>query len=209
MDLRQNINKVHIDLMNTFKDVIITEKSIKHTNYFEISIKKDNRELKVMVEKKEIENNNFKWVYPSNPTLESSFLVERISSLDSIVSHVKDIFENNRFDSDYEVVNESNEFNYEFNESNISELIGLKLSRIDDDKITILYFDTFEVSVFCNDDQYLDIYGDYEDVEIINDIVKHITFDKFELYIVFESGRKLSIADIIGDGIQVYKNYKN
>lgn len=101
MDLRQNINKVHIDLTNSFSEVSISEKFNRTQNYFEILIKEGNKEVKMLLDKKQIENKDFEWSYFSNPLNESSTLVQRNSSIDSIVTHIKDIFEKNRFDDEY------------------------------------------------------------------------------------------------------------
>lgn len=101
MDLRQNINKVHIDLTNSFSEVTISEKFNKTQNYFEILIKEGAKELKMVLDKKQIENREFEWAYFSNPLNESSNLVQRSSSVDSIVEHIKDIFQKNRFDEEY------------------------------------------------------------------------------------------------------------
>jgi hypothetical protein len=48
----------------------------------------------------EIENANFSWNYYANPLDENS-LVERVSSIYTFSSDVQDIFEKNRFSSDY------------------------------------------------------------------------------------------------------------
>lgn len=101
MDLRQNINKVHIDLTNNFSQVTISEKFNRSQNYFEILIKEGSKEIKMVLDKKQIENREFQWSYFSNPFNESSSLIERISNVDTLVSHIRDIFEKNRFDSDY------------------------------------------------------------------------------------------------------------
>lgn len=102
MKLRENINKIHFELSNQFDSVEINEKSdIKIGSYFEILVKESNKELKLIATKKDLENNNFDWKYLSNPLNENSFLVERTSSVDKFVGDVRDIFEKNRFDSDY------------------------------------------------------------------------------------------------------------
>ena len=102
MDLRHNINKVHGDLTNTFGEVTISEKSsLELSNYFELSILENNKEVKVLVKKTEIENVNFSWKYYANPLNESSDLVERTSSIHTFGTDIKDIFEKNKFNSDY------------------------------------------------------------------------------------------------------------
>lgn len=102
MDLKQNINKVHGDLLNNFNDVKIVEKSsIEMNNYFELSILENNKELKVIIRKSDIENNTFNWKYYSNPLNTDSHLIERVSSINGFYNDVKDILEKNRFDEDY------------------------------------------------------------------------------------------------------------
>jgi hypothetical protein len=100
-DLKFNINTLHGLLLNNFENVIVNEKSdIQNGNYFEISIKED-KEVKIILTKKDIENATFNWKYFSNPDLENSFLVERISTIQNIVNDIKDILLKKRFDIDY------------------------------------------------------------------------------------------------------------
>jgi hypothetical protein len=101
MDIKYNINKLHGLLISNFKDVSIVEKSTKDFgNYFEISVKED-KEVKIIITKKDIENTNFNWKYYSNPNDELSFLIERNSSIDKISSDIKDILIKNRFNEEY------------------------------------------------------------------------------------------------------------
>lgn len=110
MSLRDNINKIHIDLLNAFSEVSINEKSsLELGNYFEIVINESNKTVKALITKKDIENKSFNWKYYSNPTDNNSYLVERDSTVDNFSLIVKDIFEKNRFDSDYIKIVESNE----------------------------------------------------------------------------------------------------
>lgn len=102
MSLRQNINKVHFDLTNKFEEVTITEKSdLKIGNYFELSILEGNKEVKVILRKTEAEKNVFEWSYFSNPLNENSNLVERTSKLEMFSNDILEVFDKNRFDSDY------------------------------------------------------------------------------------------------------------
>lgn len=100
--IKININKVHGELINNFEDVKISEKSNKDFgNYFEVSTIKESKEVKMIITKRNIENSRFTWSYYSDPSDESSLLIERISTTDTIVSDVKDILEKNRFSEDY------------------------------------------------------------------------------------------------------------
>lgn len=102
MSLKENINKIHYDLTNRFGEVGIIEKSsLKMGNYFELSVLENNKEVKLLIKKTDIENHNFNWLYFSNPLNENSYLVERNSNVDSITLHIQDIFEKKRFDSEY------------------------------------------------------------------------------------------------------------
>lgn len=102
MSLKENINKIHYDLTTRFGEVSITEKSsLKFGNYFELSVLENNKEVKLILKKNDVENYNFNWSYYSNPLKEDSYLVERCSNVDSITLHIQDIFEKNRFDSEY------------------------------------------------------------------------------------------------------------
>lgn len=100
-EMKYNINKLHGLLLNEFSNVKINEKtSMEFGNYFEISIN-EGKEVKMIVTKKDIENKTFDWRYFSNPLNESSFLIERKSSIENISNDIKDIFNKNRFDEDY------------------------------------------------------------------------------------------------------------
>ena len=102
MNLKTNINKIHSDLLTRYNDVTITEKSNKKFgNYFEISVNETSKTLKMIVTKQSIESDNFDWTYYSNPEDDNSVLVERNSNLSNFLNTVEDIFEKNRFDSDY------------------------------------------------------------------------------------------------------------
>jgi len=101
MDLKTNVNKLHLDLMNNFQDVSINEKSDKlNGNYIELSVNENGRNLVAIIPKTNLENNKFNWKYYSNP-ISKDFLVERGSTTESFLHDVKDIFDKKRFDSDY------------------------------------------------------------------------------------------------------------
>jgi hypothetical protein len=102
MNLKNNLNKIHGDLLNKFNNVEIYEKSdLNIGNYIEFSINENNREIRAIITKRELENNSFNWVYFSNPLEKNSPLVERKSSIDGFLSDIIDIFEKVRFDSGY------------------------------------------------------------------------------------------------------------
>lgn len=100
--MKININKVHGGLVNNFEEVRIIEKSSKDLgNYFEISAINESKEVKMIIAKKSIESDSFSWSYYSDPSDDSSYLIERSSTTDTIVSDVRDIIEKNRFSEGY------------------------------------------------------------------------------------------------------------
>jgi hypothetical protein len=102
MSLKQNINKIHGESLNLFEKVNLTEKSKKDIgNYFEMVISEGNKDIKLIIKKSDIINDNFSWVYYSNPNDDNSILVERNSNIDNFCMHLIDIFEKNRFDNEY------------------------------------------------------------------------------------------------------------
>ena len=104
MNLKYNINKIHGDLLSQFlnAEIKIEEKSnLKFGNYIEVSIINEGKEVKMIVIKKDLENDNFNWSYLENPLNEGSFLIVRFSNIDNLTSDVKDIFEKNRFSEEY------------------------------------------------------------------------------------------------------------
>jgi hypothetical protein len=104
MDLRENINKIHSDLIlleGIGETVTIKESTSKEFgNHFVITAEHKGMTAKMIVEKTEIEKGVFNWGYYSNPN-ETTGIVERRSSLNEFVNDVIDIFEKKRFDSDY------------------------------------------------------------------------------------------------------------
>jgi hypothetical protein len=102
MELKVNINKIHGEFISNFEKVEIKEESNKEFgNHFMISIINEGKEVKIVLTKREIEKQTFNWSYFSNPSLESSYLVERTSSINTITNDIKDIISKNRFDEDY------------------------------------------------------------------------------------------------------------
>jgi hypothetical protein len=102
MGLKENINRIHSDLLSNYEDVSIVEKNDKNIgNFVELSIKESNKELILKISKVNLESNVFNWSYSPNPLDINSHLVERTSSVDKFITDVKDIFEKNRFNLDY------------------------------------------------------------------------------------------------------------
>lgn len=199
MDLKQNINKVHGDLLNNFNDVKIVEKSsLEMNNYFELSVLENNKELKLIIRKNDIENNIFNWKYYSNPLNIDSYLIERVSSIGNFYNDVKDILEKNRFDEDY--LNKVNE------DMDIKEddLIGLKVNNVYTKGIEfVLVFDDREIGICCSGGETVDVYGN---TDIENDIISNVVIKEYEIEIDFENGKRLEIGDPTGgEGLEIYK----
>lgn len=102
MDIKYNINKIHGDLIMKFDSVEILEKSNHDfSNYFELIATKDKKDVKIIISKKDIENDTFKWSYYANPLIENSDLVNRVSNVNTMFDDVSDIVDNNRFNREY------------------------------------------------------------------------------------------------------------
>lgn len=101
MSLKDNINKIHSDLENFEKVSIVEKSSLEYGNYIELSITESKKEVVAIIKKVDLENNTFNWLYKSDPTCNESFLVPRTSKTSEFSSDVKDIFDKNRFDSEY------------------------------------------------------------------------------------------------------------
>ena len=102
MGMISNINSIHVNLKESFENVTISEKSDKKFgNYFELEVFSEGKKVKLLTTKMSLERNVFDWKYYSNPLDESSVLVERTSDVDTIVEHIKDIFDKKRFDENY------------------------------------------------------------------------------------------------------------
>lgn len=100
-NLKERINRIHSNLQNEFKNVIVKELSNKQLgNYLEIDIN-ESYQVKMFVPLQNVQGNRFSWYYSTDPTGKNPSLVERSSVIDSISTDVKDILNNKRFDSDY------------------------------------------------------------------------------------------------------------
>lgn len=102
MNLKDNINKIHYSLTESFEKVTIKEKeNISSGKYFQIEAFNENKQIKLQVTFKDLEQTTFKWKYSENPLNESSDWVERFSSIENFSSDISDIFSKNRFSDDY------------------------------------------------------------------------------------------------------------
>ncbi len=100
MSFKENINKLHFDLTSKY-EVSIEECQSKMGNFVKFHIKESKKELIVNINKSSLEKNLFDWTYNSDPLNENSDLIERTSTLDKFIVDITDVFEKNRFSSDY------------------------------------------------------------------------------------------------------------
>ena len=106
-----NINKIDADLKNLFENVYIYERSRGNQFYFEIKAnseffnesKNDLKriEIKVLISKIDILNENIKWYYSANPLDEKSDWVERLSNINFISQDMYDVIVKGRMDENY------------------------------------------------------------------------------------------------------------
>lgn len=102
-NLKFNINHIHSLLSQRFDNVVITEMdSPKFGKYFQLEVN-ENFKVKMILPIRDILNSNaVRWYYESNPEdATRSSLVERISNINNIDIHVKDILDNQRFEDSY------------------------------------------------------------------------------------------------------------
>ena len=102
MDVKFNINKIHGDLLNLYSEVSIVEKAnAKWGQFFQVEIKNSGKTCLCVITKESNNTPTFNWGYFENPLNEDSHLVARQSDIFSFANHISDIFEKNRFSSDY------------------------------------------------------------------------------------------------------------
>lgn len=196
MNLRENINKIHFNLNNQFDDVKIEEKSnIELGSCVEMTINESEKQVRLVVTKKSLENYRFDWKYLSNPLNESSTQVERTSNVDDFTADIKDIFDRNRFDSDYIKVLEGHVFSKEY-------FIGKKITNIIEDRDITIETGKTSFGIGCMGGNTTLLDGD----EMIGEIISDIIIDEYLITITSESGKKVYIEDDTGgEGLEIYK----
>jgi hypothetical protein len=152
-----NINRIDGDLKNLFENVYIYERTKGNQFYFEIKANaefynesKDDLkriEIKALISKVDILNENIKWYYSANPLDESSNWVERTSNINYIAQDMYDVIVKGRMDENYfnslesivELINESNVTDVEkeiFNKiKDIASNHGVSIESIEKDDI--------------------------------------------------------------------------
>ena len=108
-NIKQNINKIDNDLKELFENVYITEKANKNTYFVEIKANKmflfegckKRIEVKVNINKNDLNYNVIKWQYSVNPISENVDYIERVSTLNNIANDIFDIASNKRMVNEY------------------------------------------------------------------------------------------------------------
>jgi len=101
MGLKENINQLHSELSQKYEVSIEEGSNRQFGNFVKLSINEGQKNLVAFITKSNLEMDNFNWAYKSNPINESSDLIERVSSVSNFTNHIEDIFNKNRFDSEY------------------------------------------------------------------------------------------------------------
>lgn len=96
---KSNLNSIHYQLTENFESVSVTDRKDKFGT-LEIIVK-DVLEAKILLTKKDLENNEFNFKYFSNPNDEKSYLIERSGSVHNFSEVIKDIIDNKRFSEEY------------------------------------------------------------------------------------------------------------
>ena len=100
---KSNLNAIHFQLTESFESVSVNDRKDKWGT-LEITVK-DVLEAKILVTKKDLESNQFNFKYFSNPKDDTSYLIERSSTVENFSDIIKDIFDNKRFSEEYLKIN--------------------------------------------------------------------------------------------------------
>lgn len=101
---KTNLNQIHYTLSEKYENITVNEKADnKFGDHIEMVIEnEDGLQCKAILTKKDLDNQNFKWFYFSNPEeMSQDVMIERVSSVFEFTKDINDIFENKRFSSDY------------------------------------------------------------------------------------------------------------
>lgn len=109
LDIKQNINKIDFDLKKLFENVYIAEKADKGNFYFSITANKmflfegckKRIEVKVDINKNDLNSTIVKWNYSLNPLNESAEKIERVSYIQNIANEIFDVASNRRMIKEY------------------------------------------------------------------------------------------------------------
>lgn len=107
--IKENINKIDYELKNLFEEVEISEKNNRNGYYFEINASShinfdDVRKkvsVKVDIKKPDLMANNISWSYYTNPSNESSEVINRVSNINNISSDIYRIVSKKMMEEEY------------------------------------------------------------------------------------------------------------
>jgi hypothetical protein len=152
-NVKANINQIDFDLKNLFENVFIIEKTSKDKYLFEIKVdsiflfESDKKRvgIRIDIDKNDMTSNNIRWTYYTNPLLESSDKIERISHIDMFANDVMDIATNKRMVTEYFDALESivDKINESYTEVEVS--ISDKVKSIVSSYITVSDISTYLV----------------------------------------------------------------
>jgi len=129
-EVKSRINKVDFELKQVFENVFIKEKYYK-TGYFEISANKvvylkeskeyKRLEAKVIINQPDLLQEQVKWSYSTNPLVENTIWLDRVSPIEDLSKDITNIVEERRLNEDYifnveaivDMINEDDSFDEE------------------------------------------------------------------------------------------------
>jgi hypothetical protein len=140
-EVKSRINKVDFELKQVFENVFIKEKYYK-TGYFEISANKvvylkESREFKrleakVIINQPDLLQEQVKWSYSTNPLVENTIWLDRVSPIEDLSKDITNIVEERRLNEDYifnveaivDMINEDDSFDEEVEQKTKIDVIS-------------------------------------------------------------------------------------
>jgi len=140
-EVKSRINKVDFELKQVFENVFIKEKYYK-TGYFEISANKvvylkeskeyKRLEAKVIINQPDLLQEQVKWSYSTNPLVENTIWLDRVSPIEDLSKDITNIVEERRLNEDYifdveaivDMINEDDSFDEEVDQKTKIDIIS-------------------------------------------------------------------------------------
>ena len=140
-EVKSRINKIDFELKQVFENVFIKEKYYK-TGYFEVSANKvvylkESREYKrleakVIINQPDLLQEQVKWSYSTNPLVENTIWLDRVSPIEDLSKDIINIVEERRLNEDYifnveaivDMVNEDASFDEEVEQKTKIDVIS-------------------------------------------------------------------------------------
>jgi len=97
---KYNLNKLHYSLNEKYSVEVVEKSDKSRGEYIELVIENEGVKCDVIITKRNLDGNVIKWSYFSNPD-NGDFLIERTSTIETFTKDITDIFENNRFSTEY------------------------------------------------------------------------------------------------------------